>query len=52
MWVAVAVAAPASLLGGYLGAKVARRLPATALRAVVVVFGVGVGIALAVTWGL
>lgn len=48
-WVAVAVAAPASLLGGYLGARLARRLPATALRTIVVVFGVGVGVALAVT---
>lgn len=49
VWAAVAVAAPASLLGGYLSAKVARRLPTSALRAVVVVFGVGVGITLAVT---
>ena len=49
VWSAVAVAAPAALLGGYLGAKVARRLPATVLRAVVVLFGLGVGVALAVT---
>lgn len=46
-WVAVAVIAPACLLGGYLGARVARRLNATVLRAVVVVFGVCVGVALA-----
>lgn len=49
VWTAVAVAAPAALLGGYLGARLARRLPATWLRAAVVVFGVGVGVALAVT---
>lgn len=48
-WWAVAVAAPATLVGGYLGARLARRLPARALRAIVVVFGVGVGIALALT---
>jgi uncharacterized membrane protein YfcA len=45
-WIAVAVIAPSSLLGGYLGARVARRLDATVLRSVVVVFGVVVGIAL------
>jgi uncharacterized protein len=45
-WLLVAVAAPCALLGGYLGARVARRLPARALRWTVVVFGVGVGIAL------
>lgn len=47
-WEAVAVAAPASLLGGYGGARVVRRLPPTALRAVVVVFGLVVGTVLAV----
>ena len=45
-WLAVAVSAPACLLGGYLGARIARRLNATVLRAVVVVFGIAVGIAL------
>ena len=45
-WSTVAVLAPAALLGGYLGAHVARRLPAAALRGVVVVFGIAVGIAL------
>ena len=49
VWTAVAVASPAALAGGYLGAGLARRLPATGLRAVVVVFGLGVGVALAVT---
>jgi hypothetical protein len=42
----VAVAAPACLLGGYAGARVARRLPVGALRAVVVVVGLVVGVAL------
>jgi uncharacterized membrane protein YfcA len=46
-WPAVAVAAPASLLGGYAGARAARRLPAVGLRALVVAFGLAVGIALA-----
>ncbi|HWG92658.1 MAG TPA: sulfite exporter TauE/SafE family protein [Mycobacteriales bacterium] len=45
-WVVVAVCAPACLLGGYAGARVARRLPARALRWVIVLFGLGVGIAL------
>ena len=43
-WGSVAVVAPASLLGGYLGAGVARRLGATALRWTVVTFGVIVAI--------
>jgi uncharacterized membrane protein YfcA len=43
-WVAVAVAAPTTLVGGYLGAAVARRLDESTLRAMVVVFGVGVGV--------
>ncbi len=47
-WRSVAVLAPAALAGGYLGARVARRLDPARLRAVVVVFGVAVGIALAV----
>lgn len=42
----VAVAAPGCLLGGYVGARLARRLPVGALRGVVVVFGMVVGIAL------
>ena len=46
VWSSVAVLAPATLLGGYLGAFAARRLAPQALRAVVVVFGVAVGIAL------
>jgi uncharacterized protein len=45
-WPVVAVCAPACLLGGYLGARAARRLPAAALRRVVVLFGVAVGFTL------
>jgi len=47
-WGAVAVMATASLLGGYLGARVARRLSPTVLRVVVVAFGVVVAVVLAV----
>ncbi|KAE8765983.1 sulfite exporter TauE/SafE family protein [Georgenia thermotolerans] len=39
-WLVVAVAAPAGLLGGFLGAKVARLIPSTVLRVVIVTFGV------------
>lgn len=42
-WVAVAVVAPASLAGGFLGAKAARVLPAAALRWTVVALGLAVG---------
>lgn len=45
-WGTVAVLAPAALGGGYLGAHLARRLDPAGLRAVVVVFGLVVGIAL------
>jgi uncharacterized membrane protein YfcA len=38
-WVAVAIVAPASLVGGWAGAQVARRLPANILRATVATFG-------------
>jgi uncharacterized membrane protein YfcA len=48
-WAAVAVAAPTGLAGGYLGARVARRVNERALRAVVVTLGVAVAIGLAVT---
>ena len=43
-WGVVAVAAPASLLGGFLGARIATRIPATALRVLIVVFGVAVSV--------
>lgn len=42
-WAAVGVLAPATLAGGYLGARVARRLPAPVLRAIIVTFGLVVG---------
>jgi uncharacterized protein len=42
-WVDVLVLAPATMAGGYFGARVARRLPPALLRAVIVVFGLVVG---------
>jgi uncharacterized membrane protein YfcA len=45
-WVAALVMAAASLAGGWAGVGVARRLPADVLRGLIVVFGVGVAIAL------
>ena len=41
-WAVVGVAAPASLVGRFLGARIATRIPATPLRVLVVVFGVAV----------
>jgi uncharacterized membrane protein YfcA len=43
-WLVVAVAAPASLVGGFLGARIATRIPATPLRVLIVGFGVAVSI--------
>ncbi|SEP17919.1 sulfite exporter TauE/SafE family protein [Trujillonella endophytica] len=43
-WTAVAVAAPASLLGGFAGARVARRIPVTPLRIAIVTLGVSVAV--------
>lgn len=48
-WTAALVLAVTALLGGTLGVRAARRLPATALRLAVVVLGTLVGIALLVT---
>ena len=48
-WVAVAVMAAASLLGGQLGVVLARRLNDQALRWLVIAFGVTVGVYLLVT---
>ena len=45
-WVAVAVVAPASMLGGYAGARLARRLRPPVLRVVIVTVGVAVGVLL------
>jgi uncharacterized protein len=43
-WLVVAVAAPASLIGGFVGARVATRIPTTPLRIFIVVFGIAVSI--------
>jgi len=43
-WLVVAVAAPASLLGGFLGARIASRIPTTPLRVFIVTFGIAVSI--------
>ena len=43
-WLVVAVAAPASLLGGFLGARVATRIPVTPLRVLIVTFGLLVAV--------
>ena len=43
-WLVVAVAAPASLVGGFLGARVATRIPVKPLRILIVGFGVAVSI--------
>ena len=43
-WLVVAVAAVTSLLGGFLGARVASRIPTTPLRLVIVTFGVLVAV--------
>jgi uncharacterized membrane protein YfcA len=45
-WVAVGIVAPAALAGGFLGARVARRLNDRVLRWAVVVFGIVVAILL------
>jgi uncharacterized membrane protein YfcA len=39
-WVAAALIAGGSIVGGLIGARVGRRLPAPALRAIIVVVGV------------
>jgi uncharacterized membrane protein YfcA len=43
-WPVVAVAAPASLVGGFLGAHIATRIPATPLRVFIVAFGLAVSV--------
>ena len=47
-WASVGLLAPSTLVGGYLGARLARRLPENVLRAAVVLLGLGVGIYLLV----
>jgi uncharacterized membrane protein YfcA len=43
-WGVVAVAAPLSLAGGFLGARIATKIPSTPLRVFIVTFGVAVSI--------
>ncbi|ADD44601.1 sulfite exporter TauE/SafE family protein [Stackebrandtia nassauensis] len=43
-WLAVAIVAPSSLVGGYLGARLARRMPQKVLRAAIVTFGLVIGV--------
>jgi uncharacterized membrane protein YfcA len=43
-WAVIAVAAPASLVGGFLGARIATRIPTTPLRIFIVAFGVAVSV--------
>ncbi|WP_073260623.1 TSUP family transporter [Cryptosporangium aurantiacum] len=45
-WLGVAVTAPATVAGGYLGARLARRLSANALRWTIVIFGTVIGLVL------
>jgi uncharacterized protein len=45
-WGAALALAPATVIGGYAGARLARRLPARILRAVIVAFGVAIGLVL------
>ena len=45
-WGAALTLAPATIIGGYAGAKVARRLPARVLRYLIVTFGTVVGLVL------
>ncbi len=43
-WQVVGVAAPASLVGGFVGARIASRIPAGPLRVLIVVFGLAVSV--------
>lgn len=45
-WGAVLLVAPATLLGGYAGARLARRLPARVLKYLIVTFGTAIGLLL------
>lgn len=47
-WAGVAILAPATLLGGYVGARLVRRLPARPLRVLIVTLGTAVGLILLV----
>ncbi|MFD0783381.1 sulfite exporter TauE/SafE family protein [Micromonospora azadirachtae] len=43
-WAAVAVVAPATLVGGYVGARLVRRLPPVVLKTLIVLFGTVIGL--------
>ncbi|MER7444165.1 sulfite exporter TauE/SafE family protein [Micromonospora avicenniae] len=43
-WAAVAVVAPATLVGGYVGARLVRRLPPMVLKTLIVLFGTVIGL--------
>jgi hypothetical protein len=45
-WAAALAVAPATIIGGYAGARLARRLPARVLRALIVTFGTTIGLLL------
>jgi uncharacterized membrane protein YfcA len=45
-WGAVLTLAPATVLGGYVGARIARRMPARVLKYLIVVFGTIIGLVL------
>ncbi|MDG4788999.1 sulfite exporter TauE/SafE family protein [Micromonospora sp. WMMD1102] len=45
-WAAVAVVAPATIIGGYAGARLVRRLPPEVLKTVIVLFGTAIGLLL------
>ncbi|MBL7256370.1 sulfite exporter TauE/SafE family protein [Paractinoplanes lichenicola] len=45
-WAAVAILAPATVVGGYAGAKLAQRLPSHVLRIIIVTFGTAIGLLL------
>ncbi|MEV6491342.1 sulfite exporter TauE/SafE family protein [Actinoplanes sp. NPDC051633] len=45
-WVAVLALAPATIVGGYAGARLARRLPTHILKALIVTFGTVIGLVL------
>jgi uncharacterized membrane protein YfcA len=47
-WLSVAIVAPATIVGGYSGARLARRLRSDVLRWIIVCFAVAVGLALLV----
>jgi uncharacterized membrane protein YfcA len=47
-WEAAALMAGSSLVGGYVGARLARRIPTVVLRVVILILGVATGIALLV----